>query len=200
LNAEQQKQLGMVRGSARHLLALINDVLDISKIEAGELEVSLKPFDIKASIERIVASIMPMAEKKGLALSADLGDLPDSFVSDQRRFEQMLLNFLSNAVKFTEQGSVKLSAGISSEDGKPCLRIRVADTGIGIQAEHLPTLFQAFQQIDTGISRMHEGTGLGLAISRRLADRLGGDIKVESEFGRGSVFTLILPLNGGVRP
>jgi PAS domain S-box-containing protein len=200
LNDEQKKQLGMVRGSARHLLALINDVLDISKIEAGELEVGFKPFDIKASIERMVASIMPMAEKKRLALSVDLRDLPDDFVSDQRRVEQMLLNLLSNAVKFTEQGGVKLSAEISSEvagRAQPVLLVRVADTGIGIQAEHLPMLFQAFRQIDTGISRQHEGTGLGLAICRRLADRLGGDIQVESEFGRGSVFTLILPCKGG---
>lgn len=200
LNAEQTKQLGLVRGSARHLLALINDVLDISKIEAGELEVRLKAFDLKASIGRIVASVMPMAEKKGLVLSADFRDLPDDFVSDQRRVEQMLLNLLSNAIKFTEQGTVKLSAEISSEvAGRvgPALLVRVADTGIGIQAEHLPMIFQAFRQIDTGISRQHEGTGLGLAICRRLADRLGGDIEVESEFGRGSVFTLVLPFKGG---
>jgi signal transduction histidine kinase len=96
---------------------------------------------------------------------------------------------------------VKLSAEISSQGAgqdRPALLIRIADTGIGIQAEHLPTLFQAFRQIDTGISRLHEGTGLGLAITRRLADRLGGDIQVVSEFGRGSVFTLILPFKGGV--
>jgi signal transduction histidine kinase len=97
---------------------------------------------------------------------------------------------------------VKLSAEISEVAGRaqPVLLVRVADTGIGIQAEHLPMLFQAFRQIDTGISRQHEGTGLGLAICRRLADRLGGDIQVESEFGRGSVFTLILPFKGGIRP
>ena len=203
LNAEQSKQLGMVRGSARHLLALINDVLDISKIEAGELEIRLKAFDLKASIGRIVASIMPMVEKKRLALSADFADLPDEFISDQRRVEQILLNLLSNAVKFTERGTVELSAeiasGVAGRAG-PVLLVRIADTGIGIQAEHLPMLFQAFRQIDTGISRQHEGTGLGLAICRRLADRLGGDILVESEFGRGSVFTLILPFKGGVRP
>jgi signal transduction histidine kinase len=203
LNAEQKKQLGMVRGSARHLLALINDVLDISKIEAGELEVRFKAFDIKASIERIVASIMPMAEKKHLTLSADLESLPDEFISDQRRVEQLLLNLLSNAVKFTEQGTVTLSTEVSSQlagrDGS-VLVIRVADTGIGIQAEHLATIFQAFRQIDVGISRQHEGTGLGLAISRRLADRLGGEIQVESEFGHGSVFTLILPFKGGILP
>jgi len=203
LNPEQNKQLGMVRGSARHLLALINDVLDISKIEAGELEVNSKAFDIKASIERVVASIAPMVEKKNLALSVDLRNLPDSFISDQRRVEQMLLNLLSNAVKFTEKGSVRLSAEISSRlaghENRPVLQIEVADTGIGIRAEHIPTLFQAFRQVDTGISRQHEGTGLGLAISRRLADRLGGELTVKSEFGHGSVFTLILPLNGGAQ-
>lgn len=202
LNAEQKKQLGMVRGSARHLLDLINDVLDISKIEAGGLDVSFKAFDIKASIERLVASITPMAEKKRLALSADLKNLPRDFISDQRRVEQMLLNLLSNAVKFTEKGTVKLSAEISSGlAGRvgPVLLVRIEDTGIGIQAEHLPTIFQAFRQIDTGTSRLREGTGLGLAICRRLADRLGGDIQAESEFGRGSAFTLVLPCKGGVR-
>jgi PAS domain S-box-containing protein len=201
LNAEQKKQLGMVRGSARHLLDLINDVLDISKIEAGGLDVSFKAFDIKASIERLVASITPMAEKKRLALSADLKNLPRDFISDQRRVEQMLLNLLSNAVKFTEKGTVKLSAEISSGVAGwvgPVLLVRIEDTGIGIQAEHLPTIFQAFRQIDTGISRLREGTGLGLAICRRLADRLGGDIQAESEFGRGSAFTLVLPCKGGV--
>ena len=203
LNPEQNKQLGMVRGSARHLLALINDVLDISKIEAGELEVHFKAFDIKASIERVVASITPMLEKKSLALSVDLKNLPDTFISDQRRVEQMLLNLLSNAVKFTEKGSVRLSAEISSglagDENRPVLRVEVADTGIGIRAEHVPKLFQAFRQVDTGISRQHEGTGLGLAISRRLADRLGGELRVKSEFGHGSVFTLILPLKGGAQ-
>jgi PAS domain S-box-containing protein len=201
LNAEQKKQLGMVRGSARHLLDLINDVLDISKIEAGGLDVSFKAFDIKASIERLVASITPMAEKKRLALSAELKNLPRDFISDQRRVEQMLLNLLSNAVKFTEKGTVKLSAEISSGVAGwvgPVLLVRIEDTGIGIQAEHLPTIFQAFRQIDTGISRLREGTGLGLAICRRLADRLGGDIQAESEFGRGSAFTLVLPCKGGV--
>jgi len=115
----------------------------------------------------------------------------------------MLLNLLSNAVKFTEKGSVRLSAEISSRlaghENRPVLQIEVADTGIGIRAEHIPTLFQAFRQVDTGISRQHEGTGLGLAISRRLADRLGGELTVKSEFGHGSVFTLILPLNGGAQ-
>jgi PAS domain S-box-containing protein len=200
LNAEQKKQLGMVRGSARHLLALINDVLDISKIEAGELQVSFKAFDIRASVQRIVASIMPMAEKKHLALSADLENLPDDFISDQRRVEQMLLNLLGNAIKFTEQGTVKLAAEISGVAGQEgaVLLVRIADTGIGIQAEHLSTIFQAFRQVDAGISRQREGTGLGLAISRRLADRLGGEIQVESRFGHGSVFTLMLPFKGGV--
>jgi PAS domain S-box-containing protein len=201
LNAEQKKQLGMVRGSARHLLDLINDVLDISKIEAGGLDVSFKTFDIKASIERLVASITPMVEKKRLALSADLKNLPRDFISDQRRVEQMLLNLLSNAVKFTEKGTVKLSAEIASGVAGwvgPVLLVRIEDTGIGIQAEHLPTIFQAFRQIDTGTSRLREGTGLGLAICRRLADRLGGDIQAESEFGRGSAFTLVLPCKGGV--
>jgi PAS domain S-box-containing protein len=151
LNPEQNKQLGMVRGSARHLLDLINDVLDISKIEAGELEVSFKAFDIKASIERVVASITPMAQKKNLALSVDLKNLPDAFISDQRRVEQMLLNLLSNAVKFTEKGSVKLSAEISSQlagHDRPVLR--------GSESE--PNTFRSYFRLSGKSTRAFPGS------------------------------------------
>ena len=197
LNAEQRKQLGMVRDSARHLLALINDVLDISKIEAGQLEVSSEPFDVRASIEKAVGIVRPLAEKKGLALHVRLAPEIGALVSDPRRVEQVLLNLLNNAVKFTEQGAVTLTAEIvPSARFAPdhAVRISVADTGIGIKPEDLGRLFQPFRQIDTGLSRQHEGTGLGLAICRRLADLLGGEVDATSEWGKGSVFTLALPL------
>ncbi len=199
LNEEQRKQLEMVRSSARHLLALINDVLDISKIEAGQLEVSQEPFDLRASVTKIAGIVQPMADKKGLALSVVIAPGIDAVVGDPRRVEQVLLNLLNNAIKFTERGEVSLTAEIAA--GEPEARaseihIAVIDTGIGIRPEDLGMLFQPFTQIDSGISRQHEGTGLGLAICRRLAELLGGRVEATSEWGRGSTFTLVLPAHG----
>lgn len=199
LNSEQHKQLIMVRDSARHLLALINDVLDISKIEAGQLEVRFESFDLAASIAKTFSIVKPLAEKKGLILSADIGAEIGYLSSDARRVEQILLNLLNNAVKFTDHGSITLAAAIESgphPDQLPAVRISVSDTGLGIKPEDRNLLFKPFRQIDTGLSRQHEGTGLGLAICRRLADLLGGDIRMESEWGKGSIFTLILPAKG----
>jgi PAS domain S-box-containing protein len=196
LNAEQTKQLGMVRGSARHLLELINDVLDISKIEAGQLEVRAEPFDLRESLERVAASVRPLAEKKGLELVVQIGADLGVMTGDRRRVEQVLINVLNNAIKFTERGRVTLSAG--TEAGR--VRLRVTDTGIGIKPQDLATLFQPFRQIDTGLSRQHEGTGLGLAICRRLVTLLGGDITVSSEWSRGSEFIVTLPLQPNAAP
>jgi PAS domain S-box-containing protein len=196
LNDEQRKQLEMVRDSARHLLALINDVLDISKIEAGQLEVSHEPFDLRASVMKIAGIVKPMADKKGLELRVSIAPEIDSLVSDPRRVEQVLLNLLNNAIKFTEHGAVSLTAEIAasgSEAQDSEIHIAVTDTGIGIKAEDLGMLFQPFRQIDSGISRQHEGTGLGLAICQRLAELLGGRVEAASEWGRGSTFTLVLP-------
>ncbi len=199
LNAEQHKQLEMVRNSSRHLLALINDVLDISKIEAGQLQVSSEPFDLRASIDKVVGIVRPMAEKKGLALRLELTPELGELVSDPRRVEQVLLNLLNNAIKFTDQGEVALTAEIVSgalPTADAAIRIAVADTGIGIKPEDLNKLFQPFRQIDTGLTRQHEGTGLGLAICRRLAELLGGEVHAASEWGKGSVFTFTLPVKG----
>lgn len=207
LNPEQAKQLSMVRASARHLLELINDVLDLSKIEAGQLTVHSEPFDLPASIDRSTALVKPLAEKKGLGLSVAVHPGVGEIVSDRRRVEQILLNLLNNAVKFTQAGEVSLSAelvpGARNGAGGPAhdaVRLRVADTGIGIKPEDLEALFKPFRQIDTGLSREHEGTGLGLAICRRLAGLLGGEISVESQWSRGSVFTVDLPLKHRIDP
>jgi PAS domain S-box-containing protein len=203
LNDEQKKQLGMVRGSARHLLDLINDVLDLSKIEAGQLEVRAESFDLPALIARAAASVKPQANKKGLELVARVAPDLGSMVSDRRRVEQILLNLLNNAIKFTDKGTVTL--GVEMIDGGPpkggrpsgkAVRITVRDTGMGIKAEDAARLFQPFSQIDIGLARSHEGTGLGLAICRRLADLLGGEIFVASEWTKGSEFTVILPRQG----
>jgi PAS domain S-box-containing protein len=196
LNEEQNKQLRMVEKSANHLLSLINDVLDISKIEAGQLDVGCKPFDVRSSIDKVAGIARPMAEKKGLRLGVEIAPEIDMLASDSRRFEQVLLNLLNNAVKFTERGGVRLTAWLapSSPDGlRPEIRVSIADTGLGIKPEDFGTLFQPFRQIDTGLSRQHEGTGLGLAICRKLAELLGGRIEVESKWGEGSVFTFSLP-------
>jgi protein-histidine pros-kinase len=202
LNAEQHRQLEMVRGSARHLLALISDVLDISKIEAGQLPVALERFELTASITKVVALVQPLLSNKGLALRVQLADALGETVSDQRRFEQILLNLLSNASKFTERGHVALRADIVvdwvARSGKApaqrAIRLSVTDTGMGIKPEQLATLFVPFRQLESGLSRNHEGTGLGLAICRRLADLMGGEVEVSSEWGRGSTFTFTLPL------
>jgi PAS domain S-box-containing protein len=201
LTPEQQKQLGMVRGSARHLLDLINDVLDISKIEAGQLEVRDEPVDLAALLERTVGTIRPLAAQKGLALETRIPDTLPALRSDRRRVEQILLNLLNNAVKFTDRGGVTLTVRAGPDvrlaDRRPAVALAVADTGIGIRPADLQRLFQPFQQVDSGLSRQHEGTGLGLAICRRLAELLGGTITVQSTWGVGSTFTVTLPLAPG---
>ncbi|MBK9574420.1 MAG: transporter substrate-binding domain-containing protein [Rhodoferax sp.] len=201
LNAEQGKQLGMVRDSARHLLALINDVLDISKIEAGELPVAREPFDLARSIDKVAAIAGTLADKKGLTLAVKVAPGVGAMVSDARRVEQVLLNLLSNAIKFSEAGSVTLQAELVSDfrlDAQhapaPAVRVSVADCGIGIKPEDMALLFVPFRQIDSALSRRHEGTGLGLAICRRLTDLMGGTITAQSQWGQGSVFTVTLPL------
>jgi len=194
LNPEQARQLGMVRASARHLLDLINDVLDISKIEAGELQVNREEFPLGEALERVLATIQPLADKKGLKLEGrfppDLGRI----LSDRRRVEQILINLLANAVKFTDQGGVTLR--VQAEPGQP-LRLSVQDTGIGIAPADLAELFKPFKQVETRSPRPQEGTGLGLAICARLSRLLGGQITAESEPGVGSTFTLELPPERG---
>lgn len=199
LTAEQSKQLGMVRDSARHLLALINDVLDISKIEAGELRVERMPFALEPSLQRVVGMARTLAQRKGLELvlqaPPDLGEM----VSDARRFEQVILNLIGNAIKFSERGTVWIHAQAMNQalqegaQSVPCIQVQVRDEGMGIGAQDLATLFAPFRQIDSALSRQHEGTGLGLAICRRLCTLMGGTISVTSTLGEGSVFTVTLP-------
>jgi len=193
LNPEQHKQMSMVQGSARHLLALINDVLDISKIEAGQLTISATSFYLTASIEKMVKLVSPLAEKKGLDLKMDVARDIGTVTTDQRRLEQIILNLLNNAVKFTEKGHVTVLC--HAENGRYCLS--VSDSGIGIQAEQLKNIFQPFHQIDTGLARKYEGTGLGLSICKKLVEMMGGDIAVESRWGQGSTFTIRFPIHSG---
>jgi two-component system, sensor histidine kinase and response regulator len=196
LNEEQKKQLGIVRDSSTHLLELINDVLDISKIEAGQLEVEAEPFDLRASLEKTARVLRPLADKRGLALELQIAAEVGTLTSDRRRVEQVLMNLVSNAIKFTEQGSVTVACSGNEAE----VEIQVRDTGIGIRAEDLGVLFQPFRQVDAGTARKYEGTGLGLSISKRMVELLGGRIQVESVWGEGSTFTVSLPLTGRQPP
>jgi PAS domain S-box-containing protein len=193
LNEEQRKQLTMVQNSSRHLLALINDVLDISKIEAGQLDLSFATFELRPSIEKMVALVAPLAEKKGIDLRMDIAGDIKTTTTDQRRLEQIILNLLNNAVKFTEKGHVLISCHRENDH----YLLSVTDTGIGMQPEELPGLFQPFYQIDTGLSRKHEGTGLGLSICKKLLNMMEGEISVESRWGVGSTFTIRFPREKG---
>ena len=196
LTQEQTRQLGMVRDSGRHLLDLINDVLDTSKIEANQLTVHLEAFDLRASVEQVIASMSPVAEKKGLGLLVTLPASLSPLVSDERRVRQVILNLVNNAIKFTEHGDISVTVAVSTGEA-PLVRIRVADTGVGIGQENLAILFQPFRQIDSGLTRHVEGTGLGLAICRQLSGLLGGTVEVQSQLGVGSVFTVTLPMTPG---
>jgi len=199
LNDEQRKQLGMVQASARHLLALINDVLDFSKIEAGELAISAEVFQPEISIEKVAAIIRPLADRKGLALVVQLEDGIGATRGDARRFEQVVLNLLGNAVKFTDAGSIRIEACRQAEPGAgiESLRLSVKDTGIGMTPADMEVLFRPFRQVESSLSRRHEGTGLGLAICQKLVLLMGGRITAETRWQEGSTFTVTLPL---VRP
>jgi len=207
LNAEQTKQLGMVRGSAKHLLELINDVLDISKIEAGQLEVQSEPVNLPALIERVINLLKPVAEKKGLFLTAFISQELGEIISDRRRLEQVFINLINNAIKFTEKGGVTVTAELLSDFNQPpdailrtFVKLSVADTGIGIKPQDLDLLFRPFRQIDSGLTRLHEGTGLGLAICRKLLELMGGHVTAVSEWSKGSEFIVTLPLHGAFKP
>lgn len=193
LNPEQKKQLGMAQGSARHLLSLINDVLDISKIEAGQLNVHPEKFSLPEVIQKVVEHTRPMAQKKNLAVYVEIQEGLDGVFSDKLRIQQILINLVSNAIKFTDEGSVTITA---REDEK-FVRVSVKDTGIGIEESKIGQLFKPFIQIDTGLTRKHEGTGLGLSICRKLLTLLGGTITAESSFGQGSTFSFTIPVSEG---
>lgn len=190
LNQEQAKQLAMVKNSGQHLLGLINDILDISKIEAGELTVSFQKFDFAESLIDIIDFLSPQYLSKGLEIKTDIYKEKIILKSDKRRVEQVLLNLISNAIKFSEKGTIFIKVNLV--DSMLCTQ--VIDEGIGISKENLDKLFVPFIQLNGGLSRSHEGTGLGLAISKNLIEKLGGTITVESKLGQGSTFTFCLPL------
>jgi PAS domain S-box-containing protein len=188
INAEQKKQLGMVQDSARHLLALINDVIDISKIEADKIEAGVSTFNLADVILEVRNTYGTAAQERGLVLAMDVPALI-TVTSDERRIRQIIMNLVSNAIKFTDEGRIDVTV----EQRGTSVKIRVRDTGIGIGNEDLEQLFRAFGRIAMP-GRLTEGTGLGLYLSRKLALFLGGDITVTSEPGRGSVFIFTFPV------
>jgi signal transduction histidine kinase len=185
--------LDRVLGAGRHLLALINDILDLSKIEAGRMELHLETFPLAPVIQDVAKTIEPMAAKNGnrivIECPADLGTMH----ADQTRFRQSLLNLASNANKFTENGTITIAARQEQDSGRDSIMLAVADTGIGMTPEQMAKLFQEFSQASSTTASKYGGTGLGRAISRRFCQMMGGDITVESELGRGSTFTIRLP-------
>ncbi len=195
LTEEQSKQLSIVKGSSVHLLNLINDILDISKIESGRVEVKIEPFPVGDVMNETLTAVAPLAQAKGLELTASI---PEGMIvhSDRRRVKQVLMNLLSNAIKFSDHGRVGVKA--EAENGE--LTVSVTDRGIGIRSEDLEKLFSPFKQLDMSSTKQYEGTGLGLYLCKKLITLLGGNMSVKSEYGRGSTFAFVLPLNRKENP
>jgi len=190
INKEQRKQLSMVYSAARHLLSLINDILDLSRIESGKMEVSMERFKIRGVVSEVAESMSPMISQKDLRLITEIPDETLEIYSDRKKVLQILLNLTNNAVKFTEIGEVRIECKIEDDN----LEVSVSDTGIGIKKENIDMLFDAFRQINGTAQRRYEGAGLGLYLCQKLVTLLGGRIWVESEYGKGSRFTFTLPI------
>ena len=186
--------LQKIHGAGKHLLNLINDILDLSKIEAGRMELYLETFNIKSLINETVSTIHPLIEKNHNTLECNLADGLGQMHADLTKVRQSLFNLLSNASKFTNNGTIALNISTYTAEGKPMIAFKVTDTGIGMNSEQMGKLFQAFTQADASTTRKYGGTGLGLAITKKFCQMMGGDISVESELGKGSTFTIDLPV------
>ncbi len=195
LNAEQDKQLRTIQSSARHLLALINDLLDLTKIESGKVELDFEPLQCRPLVDEMLRLFQPQARGKGLQLELVSTPHEIAVLSDRRAVQQILMNLINNAIKFTDRGNVVVGLSTAAVDGRECVTFSVSDTGVGIAPDCHEQLFQAFTQLDAGSTRQFEGTGLGLHLSQKLAGLLHGRILFDSEYGVGSVFTLALPLD-----
>ncbi|SDM75776.1 Signal transduction histidine kinase [Janthinobacterium sp. OK676] len=195
LTPDQDKQLNTIRASARHLLSLINDILDVAKIEAGKLTLSIEPVHCQELMADVADTLRPLAQQKGLALELELGEpgQPPAIIdTDRRALTQILINLLNNAIKFTEQGTVRISLAQRDEDGVLVTEMSIADSGAGIKEEDQAKLFQAFSQLDSTSTRHVEGAGLGLYLCQNLANAIGGALFFNSDYGHGSTFTLAL--------
>jgi signal transduction histidine kinase len=193
LNTQQQTYLNNVLQSSWHLLSLVNDILDLSKVEAGKLELELAPVNLKQLLQNSLVMIKEKAAKHGIRLSLETDGIPDSITADERKLKQILYNLLSNAVKFTpDRGSVQCEARLADGNGK--IEISVTDTGIGIQPDDLKRIFNPFEQVDGSMSRRFEGTGLGLSLTKKFVELHGGRIWAESDgVGKGAAFRFTIP-------
>ena len=193
LNEKQDEYLRDIYASGQHLLSLINDILDLSKIEAGRMELELTDFDLPVVIDNAITLVRERAGRRAITLGRTIGERVGMIRADERKVKQVLLNLLSNAIKFTpEGGRIDVRAGVT--DG--IVEVSVADTGVGIAPEDQQAVFEEFRQVGTADKKV-EGTGLGLALSRRFVELHGGRIWVKSQVGRGSTFTFTLPVGRG---
>jgi signal transduction histidine kinase len=189
---EKQKEfIGDIRDSGKHLLALINDILDLSKIEAGRMELDVTRFDLPAAMSNAMTLVRGRAERHGIRLSSDISGEVGPYEGDERKFKQIMLNLLTNAVKFTPEGGT-VTMGATRLNGAYVFSVR--DTGVGIAPEDQEAIFEEFKQVGKDYDRKAEGTGLGLALTKRLVELHGGRIDVESTVGKGSKFTFTLPI------
>ena len=199
LDKEQREYLDMVHSSASSLLKVIDDILDLSKIEAGHLELETIPFDLRSTLDKTVKALSLRAQEKGLKLVCEIDPaIPETLLGDPLRLRQVLVNLISNGIKFTERGEVRLCVTRGKSGGEnlssPCaIRFSVKDTGIGISQPAIEKLFESFQQADLSTTRKYGGTGLGLSISRQLVQKMGGELQAESRRGEGSEFSFVLP-------
>ena len=191
--------LTKIHSAGKHLLGLINDVLDLSKIEAGKMELFLETVEVRQLLDDVASTVRPLCQKNGNKIETICPDDVASSHTDITKVRQALLNLLSNASKFTKNGTVTLTAARQKKNGKDWITMSVQDTGIGMTEEHMGKLFQEFSQADPSTTRRFGGTGLGLAISRRLCNHMGGDISVESAPGEGTCFTVRLPIHSDSR-
>lgn len=199
LDEDQKMYAETIAKSGSALLTIINDILNFSKIEAGKVELSLAPFNLQTALEDVVTLLSPVAAEKGVEVTMRYDPaLPEIFEGDAGRIRQVITNIAGNAVKFTREGYVYMDVtGQARPEGGHLLQLRIADTGIGIAPDRVGRIFRAFEQVDSAATRNFEGTGLGLAISARLLELMGGSVDVQSELGKGSVFTLKIPLAAG---
>lgn len=190
---EMDEDLAKIEQAGNHLLEMVNRVLDLSKIEAGKMQLHKSSFDPKQVAEKVVHTIAPLARKKGNAVVLDVDPALGHVFSDSLRFQQSLLNLMGNACKFTEQGTIRLSLRADSSQGQPQLVAEVADTGIGISADYQDKIFQAFAQGDPLVSQKYGGTGLGLSLTRQMCELLGGDLQLQSAENKGTTITIRIP-------
>ena len=194
LNEDQEKQLRTIQTSSRHLLSLINDLLDLAKIESGKVELNMEIVNCQSIIEDVSSTLRTLAETKKLNFDISVPDHELMIRTDRRSLTQILINLTNNAIKFTDKGSVRIELSGRRSNGNALAEITVVDSGIGIRPEDQSKLFQAFMQVDSSSTRSYEGTGLGLHVSQKLAIMIGGRVSFESEYGKGSRFTISLPV------